>query len=287
MRIWQYSAGLILSMQLVACSDNAAPLKNDATSVLATVNGEAITEMQFEISLLDMFGEQQVAQMNAAGKEKALEGIVSSRAIAQHAWQELDEEARLSIEYQTRIYRERLLLNEYLTQHAKPKPISNQMIEQYYANHQNEFGGGDKREYEMFITKRKVSDKLRDTIIRRLGAIKDQGKDLNWSNYIRQLQQENLPIEYRVGIINADVLSANIVQLGQQLAEHEISDVAFMAGKPFILRVTRIEQQQAQPLHAVAAEIRRRLAPAQLKDSIKQLNEQILAQSKIEYMTEK
>lgn len=272
-KVFIYSVLLLL----FSCSDSR--VSGDRSDIVAEVNGEVITEAQLEASLESLFGKQQVAGLDAAAKQKALEALVSGRAISQLAAEEIDQTALITIEYKTRAYRDKLLLGEYLKSHARPEPVSNEMVKDYYDNHLSEFGAATKKEFEMLITVDKPSQIQRKEIVEEFNnAIKSD----NWKRLADTLRNRGFNIAYRTGNSSTEALDSKLLNVISLLDVKQISQVTWIAGKPMVVRVLSVEEQNARPLHSVSAEIRKKLLPLQLKQAIKQVSDKVLEDSEIE-----
>lgn len=265
----------ILSVLLAACCRTP----DDVSAVLASVDGESITERQLQVSLESLVGEAQSAQLDERVRQKALEALVASRAIAEEAEESITPEALLEIELKTRLHREKLLLGEYLKQHAQPEPITDAMVQAYYTTHPDEFGGGVERQFEMLQAAAKLSGEPRDLLLRKLGAA---GPVKNWQSLADKLTKEGLPVVYRRGVVS-EVLDAKLVNLANATPVDKTSDVVLLDAKPLVIRVIAENQKTARPLHEVSVDIRKNLLPQQLKQAIKTIQERILQEADVEY----
>jgi hypothetical protein len=248
--------------------------------VLARVNGEAVTERQLLVSLESLIGEAQTAQLGEQARQNALKGLVAGRAIAQQALKSLPADELRDVELKTQLYREKLLLGEYLKQNARPEPVTDEMVKAYYDAHLGEYGGGVERRYEMIRAADKVTDERRDQLIEKLGEARRAG---NWRSRVDGMNKQGLPVVYRQGVVNAAVLDAKLVRLAEATPVGETSDVLLIDGKPLVIRVTSETRKTARPLHEVSADIRKKLLPQRLKQAIKAVQEQVLEKAEVEY----
>lgn len=274
-QVFTYGALLLL----LSCGDSRE--SGDNSKVVAIVNGEVITEMQLDASLESLFGKQQVVGLDEVARQKALEAMVSGRAISQRAFEEIDEKSLVAIEYKSKAYREKLLLGEYLKNHARPEPVSDAMVKDYYDSHLSEFGALTKKEFEMLVTVDKPSQVQRQEIVKHLN---DAIQSSDWKRLADALRKKGFNIAYRSGDNSSEALDSKLLNVISSLNDKQTSQVTWLAGKPMVIRVLSVEEQNARPLYKVSADIRKKLLPVQLKQAIKQVSDEILADSEIEFI---
>jgi hypothetical protein len=270
--------GLLL---LPACDDATVP--GDTSETLAIVNGEAITQAQLDASLINLFGEQQALEFDATARRKALEGLVASRAIAQRSMEEIDQQERVALEFKVMLYRDKLLMGEYLKDHAQPEPVTDDMVKEYYEQHLQDFGGGSRKTFEVLMTADKPSSDKRQELIKHLSEAE---KNSDWSELSSEFKRKGLNINYRKGETDSDALDPALLKIVSALTVTQTSPVAFIDGKPLVIRVLSATDLTAVPLHDVSAAIRKRLLPVQLKVAVKAVQTDVLKDAQVEYFTE-
>jgi len=109
------------------------------SKALATVNGEAITQDDIDFMITRTFSGSEQLFFNDEMQAKILDSLI-----------------RLSdIKNRTKAFEEELFVKEYLTEFATPEPVSSKMVQDYYQQYPEEFGGGESREFEMLATSAK------------------------------------------------------------------------------------------------------------------------------------
>ncbi len=271
------------------CGGDKTPVtsepREDAASVqeniLVRVQGEAVTDFDVEQAALKMLGAQQAALLDEAGRKKVLESLVLSKALAMTASKELGADELAVLEWKAQAYREQLLVNRYLRSHATPQPVTEQMIKEYYDSNPERFGGRTVREYELITSGQRLDGMQRERMLAELTGM-DAKKD--WRRYVENLAKQNLPLQFRQGRTNTDVIIAELKNMLDKLDEGEVSKPFFIEGKIYIVRVRSKTETPPRPLSEVSADIRKALAPVQLKKAIKEVSDKILGEISVEYV---
>ncbi|CAB1055661.1 hypothetical protein D1BOALGB6SA_394 [Olavius sp. associated proteobacterium Delta 1] len=298
---------IVLAVLFIACQESKAPVEKstqevkvpelteeiktpDSTEqkvvlegddvVLARVAGEPITRYDLAQTIRSMLGEQSAVKLDEAGRQKVLESLVASRAIARVRAASLSLEDRAVLDKKVRSYQEQLLVKQYLARHASPQPVTREMVSDYYQAHPERFGGRTIRSYEILASKQKLKTEARDSLIAVFKAA--AGKE-DWKQWAQQLQAEGYPIEFRQGRVEEKLLHPPLQQLMKPLKKTETSKLSFIEGRAYLVRIVDERQIAPRPLHEVSAEIRRALVPIQLKKAVKQASRQVLETTEVMY----
>lgn len=245
-------------------------------TAIAFVNDTPITQQQLESAR---------SRFNVAGKpidarfdDTLTKSLVNSRAIALLAQKEIDELTRDSIEQKVHAYREELLVKEYLKRHAEPQPVTSSMVEDYYESHPEDFSGGTRKEFEYFITtKEDLTEEERKQVLEFFANVKTEAA---WGNLHDPNQQ--LPLMYRKANARVGLLEQPLKTLVDKTPAETVSSV-HMGARIVVVRVLREETISPKPLAEVSAEIRKKLAPIQLKKAVKEVSEKALDQVSVTY----
>lgn len=272
---------LFLIIALVSCkeSDNGSELKLDASKVLATVNGEAVTQNDIDFAVERMFSNADQLIVDDEVQTKVLQSLLASKAMKQVMEKELSAEELTTIQKKTDAYREELFVKEYLVNKATPMPVNTQMVEEYYQNNLTEFGGGQSKEFEMLKTTSKPTESQRDAILANIEQIKQNS---NWADYA-QSNSSDLGLVYFRSKMQPGLLEPQLENALNVLELNKTSDVVFVKGVPHLLKVTAIDTLPAKPLSTVSASIRKKLAAVQLKKAVKSASDAVLDNAVIEY----
>jgi hypothetical protein len=154
------------------------------------------------------------------------------------------------------------------------------MVRDYYQAHPERFGARTLRTYEMLAGRRKLTAAERDALIQVLKAAADQ-KD--WQQWAKKLKGQGYPIEYRRGRVAEKILHPRLQQMMQPLKKGEVSQLTFIEGTAYAVRIVDEKQIAPRPLNEVGAEIRKALVPVQLKKSVKLASQQVLKTADVVY----
>lgn len=286
------------SLLLAACSENAIdPAQLNKTtqnrpmspaqvtlegddSVQVRVNGSPISRYDLEQAIASSLGDRTAAGLTPEQRHIVLESLVASRAIAQAQESRLDPSELAALEKKVQAYREQLLVKYYLAAETKIEPVTRDMVVAYYNRHPERFGASSIRIFEMISSQTAVDTALRDRLIREL---EQAGTKENWQQWVKDLQQQGFALRYRKGQVTEKALDPRLRQLIAPLNKGESSNLSFIKGKLYMVRILDDRQIAPRPLADVSAEIRKALVPVQLKKAVKQASAQVLEKANVVY----
>jgi len=254
-------------------------LKGDDV-VLARVNGEPITQYDLEESIRSTLGEFAGSRLDEGGRRRVLESLVASRAMAQIQESELSERDKAELEKKVRVYREQLLVKQYLARHAPPEPVTAERIREFYESHPEQFGGRTVRAYEMIVSGRELKREERDGLIAVLG---DAPEKKDWKKWCEVLKGQGYPVEFRRGEIAQTVLHPKLRQLMAAIKKGETSRVSFIEGRSYVVRIVEEKKTAPRPLGQVSGEIRKTLQTVELKESVREASREALERAQVVY----
>lgn len=276
---------LAFCLLLVACEQATIELKGepevsteqeDQSEVLAKVNGEPITQDDIDFMIQRTFSGSEQLFFNEEMQGKVLESLIASKAMQQKMRATLSEDRLADIKSRTMAFEEELYVKEYLTEFATPEPVSSKMVQDYYQQYPEEFGGGDSIAFEMLATTTKPSADQRDAILAQAQVIKDSA---DWSAFAND---NELGLVYKNVVLQSVLLAPELERAVKNTKVGETSDMVLIKGVPHAVRVTSVTTLPAKPLSAVSAQIRKKLAALQLKKSVKAASEAAISEAKVE-----
>ncbi len=177
-------------------------------------------------------------------------------------------------------YREELLVKQYIMETTPPDPVSKQMIKDYYKNNPEKFGGKKERQYEMISSKRKLKSYEQETLLR---ILKDADKKSNWIKWSKDLNKKGYPIAYRTGKVSKSLLDPKIYKLMKTLEKGKTSDLIFINGLSYIVKIAEETQIPPLPFEEVSESIRKSLVPIQLKKSLQEASKKVMEDASVQY----
>lgn len=266
----------LFSVLLFACDQVTEPVTTEqeqteivTENVLAKVNGEPITEFQLDWAINRTLGDS--AALYADGKlyEKMLQSLISSRSMSLLAEKQLGQEETALLDEKVRSYREELLVKQYLQANTTVEPVTTEQVQQYYDNHPEEFGADLVKEFELIVSVGKLSASDKAKLLKEFEFAKSQ-KD--WSVWANKLSQQAYPVTYKKAKSQLSLLSTAIQKLIANTPVNKTSEVYF--GEQLIIaRVISETKLEAKPLSQVSIEIRKKLAPVNMKKALKEASE--------------
>jgi hypothetical protein len=273
---------LSLAAMLLAAScskSEPATLPGDE-QVLAHVNDAVVSAYDVEQSIIRTFGEDRRGALDGAARRRVLEALVTSRAIAQARERELSSIERAALERKVASYREELLVLQYVAAHAPPEPVPFEKIERYYDEHPAQFGAAEHRRYELITSERELSPSERDVM---MTTLVDAAKQQDWATWVAALKKEGKPLTHLSGRDDEQVLHTSLRSRLAQLAVGDSSELTFLDGRPYLLRVSAVQKTPPKPLQSVLSEISASLKPGQVKLALETAQKNVMAQARVQY----
>lgn len=274
----------LLSFLLFACDTADSVKKTDSqsaennTTILASVNNDPITEFQLEHAVNRTLGDSAALYADQKLYQKMLQSLITSRSMALLAEQQLDSEEAALLDEKVRSYREELLVKQYLQGNTAVEPVTTEQVKHYYDQHPEEFGAGLITEFELILSVGKLSASDRSKLLKQFELASAQK---NWPLWVNQLSEQAYSVTYKKAKSKLSLLSQPIKKLVADTAVGQTSEVYF--GEQLIIaRVINETKLEAKPLSEVSIEIRKKLAPVNMKKALKKASELAEKQVKVE-----
>jgi hypothetical protein len=290
MKAFKFTIGLaVVITTLVACSgnDNAMPQGEHGEAyqpiekVMAKVDGTVITDLDLQVAIDSTFGRRDGIELSANQKQKLLKSIVASRAIARVSEKELPAEVMVNVERQVQAFRDQLLVKKYMARYAVLQPVTHQMVQDYYNAHPDKFGAKTIRSFEMVFSPDRLDAKKRDALLK---ALNDGQRHKDWQRWSQQMKKSGHDIQFRKGQVGETSLHADLRRVVKPLDKGDVSNVSFVDGRAYLIRITDEVKISPQPLTAVSTRIRKALLPIQLKAAISQVSDEAMKKVDVTYV---
>lgn len=282
MKLIGLSQIIIALIVLTACDRNSGSSGSEIINdpVLAKVGEDFVRKSQVDVMLGRLSSE--IRERNTTQLEATiLQGIVRTRALASIAELQLNADERKLLDAKVLAFRDELLAKSYIQKNIVPQPVTSEMVNQYYLEHQEEYTTQGKVNFEyMATTSTKLDD---DTTFKVLDAFTKAKNIDDWKLYVKGLKQNETPVEYK---------SANMVptSINKVLATHidkleagEVSDLVY-SDYIYVVKVIKREPGVVKLVHEVSSDIRKKLAPQKLKQVLSQHVNKALQGITVEYM---
>ena len=261
-------------------TETPPPPAPDFGEVLVWVADEPIYEADVDHFLSARLNLLPFQMRDQAVRHKVLESLIAARAMAQAAERDLSEGQRVELEMQIRFYREEMLTKQYLEENAQPMPVSDEMVRRYYEDHPDEFGERKLREIEWLATIEGLESSDRQALLPRFQELDGYS---DWEGCATRFNGAGVRAEYKRGVFSGDLLGTRIRTIVETTPVGETSGLHMIDGRLHRIRVLSEKDQPAQPLSEVRGEIRKRLAPIAMRDSVRRASEQVVASAAIRY----
>lgn len=270
----------IFAALLVVGCDSA----DKGKTVVARVNGEAIYMAELKTNIISIFGMDKEPSIQDEQRKKILESMVLGRLIKQQAEKDLEQEILDSINRQSKIYKERLIINQYLKNNIKSPEVSDSMIKEYYETHASEYGERKLREYELLTTKDKMSELVRNKMLKDYASL-STGLDI--SEVYKKLNKKGHHLIYRKDLQDKDLQQSGTRVLVQQLDNKQTSKLSFIDDRPYIVKISSEKLVPATPLSELRSEIAQKQTAVMMKQVIQDKYTELKSQSDIKYFMDK
>ena len=271
----------VLVVALLGCSDDdvSKPLLQGDDLIVARVGGDPISAYDLQLAVLDNLGEEAAFVMDDRARDRMLESLIAARAMAQRAKQAMTPEELAILEKRVAAYRDQLLVKNYLKANIDATPVSSEMVEQYYQKHPEKFGAVRSIEYELLRGPNNLDGKAREQAMVVLQAA---AEDSRWQARAEQARKSGLVFEFAKQKAAVTVLPASLSSLITQTPAGKVSDIFWIENRPLRVRVISESWSAPKPLADVSADIRKMLAPLQLKEAVKAASEAVLKDVDVE-----
>ncbi len=260
--------------EMEVSEDDSAVLKGDDT-VLVRVGGVPVTQYDFDRTVTKLIGNRNLPD---EAMMKILESMAASLAIAQAREAAMSEKDLAVLEKKVRAYREELLVRQYLEEHTALGTVTPEMILEYYNSNPGGFGEKTVRQYEMITI---GLDSQEHDIVAAL--LKTSEVKENWKKWAASLRDRGYQAAFQSGQDDEKTLNTKLSTLMKPLGKGETSQPVFIRSKCCVIRITDIKENLPQSLESVQAQIRRSLAPVQLRKAVKEASDRIMGQTEIIY----
>lgn len=254
----------------------------DISNVLASVNEQPITEFQLERAVNRTLGDSAALYADQKLYQKMLQSLIVSRSMSLLAEKQLDEEETALLDEKVRSYREELLVKQYLQANTTVEPVTAEQVKNYYDNNSGEFGADLLKEFEFIVSLGKLQAQDKVNLLKKFESAKEQ---TDWKEWATLLSKPSSSVTYKKAKSKLSLLSQPIKKLVTDTAVGQISEVHF-GEQLIIVRVINETKLEAKPLSAVSVEIRKKLAPVNMKKAVKEASQLAKKQVEVELFSD-
>jgi hypothetical protein len=257
---------LALIFCMAGCTDNSARVM-DVSNVLAAVSGQKITQAQldYQLSKISGISEQEDTQ---AVRQKMLESLVLAKLMAHKQSQTMSHKQRQQLEIEVNAYREERLVHHYLNQNIEAKPPTSQQVNDFYQTNKQRFGGGIYAHSQTFLLSDdcQLDDSVSSDAVKLKASLQATACQSNKTRKTRLVKD----LAKTMNVTPQDLKPGTPLWLMSDRGQT-------------ITFIEKIETRQAKPMVEVASDIRKMLAPAQLRMAIAKTRVELLKETDVEY----
>jgi len=188
-------------------------------------------------------------------------------------------EERVSLEKRVARYREELLVKDYLLNNAEPNTITSEAIKNYYEENPEEFAGAEERLYEIVTVSPEIYKSDSKSALDTLQLAKTHD---DWRLLTRDVADERVKLLHGYeSVISTNDQTTSIEKAVSSLNAGQMSRVIIQDGAPYLVRLLEIKQGNPIPLSQARASIKRKLLPATVRESVRQVSDSVLANSEV------
>lgn len=277
---------IVYTMVFVTIS--CAPKKDDVKPVLlgddvvlARVNGKPVTKYDLDASMKSGFVASIQGTPSKEMRKKLLESLVNAKLLALVQEKNLTRKQAAELEKIVDAYREKLLAQMYLNKSELLKPVTREMLTEYYNAHPEEFGASKLAKYELITTKRSLALSERKGVLDKLATVSGEA---DWRQWVLANNGDTFPVAYRRGTSAADSLKGKLKDIVVKLDEGDVSGVTIIDGRAYVVRIISVENTPPESLMKVRPRIRKKLEAAAMKEALGQAIKKELKIAKVEFL---
>lgn len=284
----------LISASLYACSRNVSFNQDNAANVqpasdvldqvqvdetvLASVNGSRIGELDLTLNLLRTLGDSYNQMSDTGVEEQVLQSMIASRAIAIKSLESMSQDEKISLEKRVAQFREELLVKQYLLENAEPEAVTAEQIEAYYNDNPDQFSGKKEWLYELVTVDSAIYKKQTNAALQSLNRAKTHD---DWRALASNTEQQAISVSHSYQTFTGDVPQGAIQEAVVKLNESQMSRIIISDAAPYLVRLLEVSKQPPVPLTQARASIRKKLLPASIKTSVRAISESAVAQSNV------
>ncbi len=265
---------------------DGAPTAAAADTTVAQVGATYLTQRDLDAYLQRLYqiGVPQVpnARVDTGLRQNALDALVRSRALALQAEAELSAERKAAIEAQVRLFRERALVDAWMADQGLGPTVSSGAIEAYYQAHGEAFGRQRVDHYQLLMASGQGEEGRRDALLAELGQAAQWD---DWQAAYVRLRQAGYNLELHNDTSRAAPLHPRLAKALQGLEPGQVSAPGLLNGRPYVVRLVRIEEQPGKTLEEVRESIFKQLQARAARQRIDELSDAALERVEVTYPT--
>lgn len=288
MKLGKSISSIALAVLLVAsgCSNKepeevVTTSSADSSEVVATVNGAPITSNELELAIERTLGANAELFMTDELAKKLLDSLVASKAIAQKSEALLSADDLVLLDLKTKAYREELLVKAYLEQTVTPQPVTAEMVKKYYLDNPNKFGGGSIKQFEYI----QVQIQAKEDAASLLKVFNEITANKNWAQAVNTIKSTNAAwvVAHKSASLNPKDLQEPLKSIVTKTGVGAVAPVDVNGLVYTLVKVVDEKPLALKPLAEVSGEIRKSLAPLQLKQAVKEISDSALKEAVVVY----
>lgn len=261
-------------------ADVSAPGGAADDDALAWVNEVPVSDEEVDFFLQHRLNLLPFQADDPALRRRALDSLVAGRAMALLMADELSEEERRELDLEVAFFREELLTKRYLAEYGQPKPVSEAQVVEYYASHADEFGERTVKEIEWLSTPAGLDPDVRESL---LPVFQGLDGTADWRGLSLAQNRDAVRVEYRRGVFAPSLLAPRLREVVSATPLNAVSGLHLISGRLHRIRVLEARTEPARPLDEVRSEIRQRLAPVAMRDSVRVATDDVLGRVDVRY----
>ena len=216
--------------------------------------------------------------VNDAVKDKMLDTLIRSRAMAMKMESSLSEGENRLLTAQVKSFREDLLVRKYVERNAGKIDITRDQIKAFYQSNPHLFGGGTRKTVE-YVAVKPVSD--RDKRVKLLNELSDAKNAASWGELAGSLKQQGYDASYFNNEVDIATLKSPLKEVVAKLNKEDGAKLITETGI-FLVKVLQARDVTGKPLAEVSADIQKMLYRKAYREAVQKLSDKVMAEAKVE-----
>lgn len=282
-------AGLIAASSLrgeteednvVAAPSPPAALPGDDV-VLAYVGPQRLPVTQYDVQQAAerTLGNLADVAIETGTRGEMVDSVISTRAMAVLRKSELTPAQAAALDKKVNAYRERLLVRDYLDEHAERVTTSEEELRAYYDAHPEKFGPRPERHFELAYVELGRDSTARPGLMRTLSEVTLAD---DWRGAVAERQKTGLPVGFRRGDAGLANLPKRLRDAALKLGVGEASNVVVVGERAYVLRMTKVGKKPGKTFKEVRPRIAKLLEPRETRAQLQAIKDDVLEKVPVE-----
>jgi hypothetical protein len=249
-------------------------------NAIARVGESYITQSDLDQTITKTLGVP-ANKINNTEKQKIIDSLIQSRVFADIQEKNLSKIGQEELESKVKIYRDKLLVQQYLQQRLSKEKVTYEVLYKYYEEHPYLFGAGYIYRYEKITSLRKIRQEEKFDL---LTVLSSPEKQSDWETWVSEVKKKGYPITcFQRSFNNSSMFESKNTKITmKRLSVGESTGIGFEQGYLQIFRLLKKETSPPEIYFKVKHKVKNAYNRTRMHKEIQKAFEEVKAQADIE-----